>query len=187
MPNRGVSDSLGSRARELLDAVLIRDVDVPVRVGRHAARMAELTDVRANTPPRGEEGAVSVELLDGVFTLVGVPVRVDLHAPIGDVDVPVRGGCHAGRVDEFTDVRAVPPPGGEEGALCVELLDAEIARQAEDGEVARFSDVDVSARVGRHADGPVELSAARALAPPRGEGGAVRVELLDAETLRDVD
>src|SRR5207244_4010688 len=78
-------------------------------------------------------------------------------------------------------VRAEAPPGGEEGAARVELLDA--------GVVARIRDIDVPAPVGRHAEGEVELSIARAEAPPGGEEGAGRIELLDAVVVlvRDVD
>src|SRR5205823_6609140 len=54
----------------------------------------------------------------------------------------------------------------------------------------RIRDVDVPAPVGRHAGGVVELPVARAEAPPRGEEGAARGELLDAGVVvpvRDVD
>src|SRR4029453_14010272 len=58
-----------------------------------------------------------------------------------------------------------------------------------DAVVARIGDVDVPAPVGRHASGKVELSVARAAAPPRGEEGTARIELLDAVVARigDVD
>src|SRR5205823_3718213 len=58
-----------------------------------------------------------------------------------------------------------------------------------DAAVVRIPDVDVPAPVGRHADGEVELPVARAVAPPPGEEGAVRIELLDAVVVlvRDVD
>src|SRR5437762_1255088 len=58
-----------------------------------------------------------------------------------------------------------------------------------DAVVVVICDVDVPAPVGRHAGRGVELSVARALAPPGGEEGAARVELLDAVVvrIRDVD
>src|SRR5437899_12961315 len=72
---------LGSRASELLDATvaLVCDVDVPVPVGRHAEGAVELAVARvAETPPRGEEGAVRVELLDAVVASHGVVVLPDV-------------------------------------------------------------------------------------------------------------
>src|SRR6266566_3302265 len=144
---------LGSRASELLDATvaLVCDVDVPVPVGRHAEGAVELAVARvAETPPRGEEGAVRVELLDAV---------VAIH----DVDVPAPVGRHAGGVTELSVARAGAPPRGEEGAARVELLDAV---------VVRIGDVDVPVPVGRHAQGGVELTVARAAAAPRGDEGS---------------
>src|SRR5947207_14164766 len=61
--------------------------------------------------------------------------------------------------------RYLPPPSREEGAARVELLDAV---------VAHIRDVDVHARVGRHAEGVGELDDARDLAPPRGEEDPLR-------------
>src|SRR5207244_13233376 len=84
------------------------------------------------------------------------------------------------------------PPGREEASVGVELLDAgpppalavPVVRVA-----ATVGDVDVPAAIGRHADGAQELPIARARAPPGGEKGAARVELLDAVVagIRDVD
>src|ERR671935_176597 len=110
------------------------------------------------TPPRGEEGAARVELLDAVVERVR------------DVDVPAPVGRHAGGGVELSVARARASPRREEGAACVELLDAVVASVV----VARIRDVDVPARVGCHAVGFGELTA-RPLAPPGGEEGAVRV------------
>src|SRR5205823_12094306 len=53
-------------------------------------------------------------------------------------------------------------------------------RELLDALVVRIRDVDVPAPVGRYALGEMELAVARAVASPRGEEGAARVELLDA-------
>src|SRR3989441_1025712 len=162
---------LGSRASELLDATvaLVCDVDVPAPVGRHAEGAVELAVARvAETPPRGEEGAVRVERLDAV---------VAIH----DVDVPAPVGRHAGGVTELSVARAGAPPRSEEGAARVELLHAV---------VVPIGDVDVPASVHGHAAGAVELAVARvAETPPRGEESAGAGELLDAVVvrIRDVD
>src|SRR5262249_26475386 len=137
---------------------------------RHADREEELAVARARAPPGGEERPARVELLDA-----GVP-------RIRDVDVPVPVGRHAAHGDErehagrdleieLSVARARAPPGGEEGASSIELLDAF---------VQRIRDADVPAPLGRHADREEELSVARARAPPGGEERPARVELLDA-------
>src|SRR5207249_10268133 len=76
-----------SRAGELLDTVvvLVGDVDVPDRVGRHTEGvlvqgMRELSVPRAVTPPGSEEVAVRIELLD--VDVVGVR-DVDAAARVG--------------------------------------------------------------------------------------------------------
>src|SRR5262245_23715961 len=63
------------------------------------------------------------------------------------------------------------------------------ANELLDAGVVRIGDVDVPARVGRHAPGTEELSVARAEPPPRGEEGTARIELLDAVVapIGDVD
>src|SRR5437773_11728789 len=73
---------LPSRARELLDALVvrIRDVDVPAPVGRYAVGEMELAVARAVASPGREEGAARVELLDAV---VAVVCDVDVPAPVG--------------------------------------------------------------------------------------------------------
>src|SRR5207244_10791450 len=75
------------------------------------------------------------------------------------------------------------PPGREEASVGVELLDAGPPRALAVPVVriaATVGDVDVPAAIGRHADGAQELPIARARAPPGGEKGAARVEVLDA-------
>src|SRR5206468_11870303 len=81
------------------------------------------------------------------------------------------------------------PPGGEEGAARVELLDTAPRSRRRVKAVAPICDVDVSAPVGRHGGGGRSELPRGALAPPGGEEGAARVELLDAavERIRDVD
>src|SRR5439155_1524723 len=91
-------------------------------------------------------------------------------ARIRDVDVPAPVGCHALGGGELSVVRAVAPPGGEQGAVRVEHQDAV---------VLRIRNVDVASPVRRHALGVGELSVAWALDPPGGEESAARVELLD--------
>src|SRR5207247_10008139 len=93
--------------------------------------------------------------------------------PIRDVDVAAPVGRHAGGGGELSVARPRAPPDGEQGAACVELLDAVV-------EV--LCHVHVPASVGRQAGGVAELS-------PGGAEGAVRVELLDAAVARvgDVD
>src|SRR5437773_2702907 len=83
---------LPSRAGELLDAVVERicDVDVPACIGRHADGVEELSVARAETPPRGQEGATPVELLDAIVER------------ICDVDVPAPVGCHAAGAVELS-------------------------------------------------------------------------------------
>src|SRR5438034_1156870 len=85
-----------SRAGELQDADVGRDVDVPNPVGRDA--------IGAGTTPRREEGAARVELLDAAVEV------------ICDVDVPAPVGPHAGGSVELAGARAEAPPGGEERA-----------------------------------------------------------------------
>jgi hypothetical protein len=55
--------------------VVVADVDVSARVGRHPDGAAELAIARAGAAPLPEEHAVPVELLDAV-------------AAVGDEDVP---------------------------------------------------------------------------------------------------
>src|SRR5439155_21499980 len=59
------SNEEGAGRVKLLDAVIvrIRNVDVPAPIGRHAVREVELHGARFGAPPRGEEGAATVELL----------------------------------------------------------------------------------------------------------------------------
>src|SRR5205823_12136088 len=83
-------------------------------------------------------------------------------------------GRHARRVGEFPS-RPLAPPGGEEGTARVELLDA--LRTG-------LGDVDVPARIDRHAVRLNELPFALAVAAPGGEEGAARVELQDAVVAR---
>src|SRR5206468_432964 len=150
------------------------------------------------TPPRGEEGAVRVELLDAV---------VAIH----DVDVPAPVGRHADGGAELSVARAAAAPRGDEGATdghrrgggagrhiggaassdvggrdagAVELPAAPLAETPPRGEksagagelldavVVRIRDVDVPVPVGRHAQGGVELAVARAAAAPRGDEGS---------------
>src|SRR5437773_12436579 len=97
---------LPSRARELLDALVvrIRDVEVPAPVGRYALGVMELAVARAVASPRGEEGAARVELLDAVVAVVR------------DVDVPAPRS-HERRVGvELAGRRAAASPGREQGA-----------------------------------------------------------------------
>src|SRR5439155_330522 len=102
----------------------------------------ELSVARAEAPPRGEEGASRVELLNAIV------------ARIRDVDVPAPVGRHAVGVAELPVPRAEAPPRGEEGTVRVELLDAVVG--------GAIGDVDVPARVGRHVAGAPEFSVARA-------------------------
>src|SRR5256884_8553686 len=69
------------------------------------------------------------------------------------------------------------------GPVIVSPADSDLpsrARELLDALVVRIRDVDVPAPVGRYALGVMELAVARAVASPRGEEGAARVELLDA-------
>src|SRR5262249_54510517 len=102
------------------------------------------------TPPRGEEGAARVELLDTVVIPIGGgvgPAPVDRHAP-GDV--------------ELAGARAFAPPHGKEGAARVELLDAAVVR-SRDGDVP-------AARGRRAAWGGCWRGAWAAPGPPQGVG-----------------
>src|SRR2546429_7123596 len=69
------------------------------------------------------------------------------------------------------------------GPVIVSPADSDLpsrARELLDALVVRIAAVDVAAPVARYALGVMELAVARAVASPRGEEGAARVELLDA-------
>src|SRR5207249_192643 len=130
---------------------VVRDLDVPAAVGRHAGGGLELSVPQARAAPRGEEGAAA-------------PARWYR----GRCSVRERSGGHGGRsrtrrAQIGTASCGGAAPRGEEGGLDVERLDAV---------VPRVRDVDVPAAVGRHALGAVELPVAAARAAPRGEEGA---------------
>src|SRR5439155_19650489 len=127
--------------------VLVRDVHVSARGGRHGEGVVELAVARDVAPPCGEEGAARVELLDAVVAYPGEDV-----SGISDVDVPAAVGRHPEGFGELAVARAGAPPRGEEGAGGVEFLDAV---------VATFGDVDVPAPVGRHAAGEGGVAVAR--------------------------
>src|SRR5206468_2511818 len=140
-------------------------------------RSAKRGSSRAHDRPCSRAG----ELLDAVV------------ACVRHVDVPAPVDRHAGGSLELSVARALAPPGGEEGAARVELLDAGRRRVRAWVRVwiaLRLRDVDVPAAVGRHA---VEVVHEVPTSPTRnrqgGEEGAARVELLDAMVARicDVD
>src|SRR5438034_5462933 len=84
------------------------------------------------------------------------------------------GGKSLASFDVAPGVTVIP---GDDVQAC--LLPSR-ARELLDALVVRIRDVDVPAPVGRYALGVMELAVARAVASPRGEEGAARVELLDA-------
>src|SRR5207249_10356243 len=93
-----------------------------------------------------------------------------------------------GRPRAYPRPRPVGAPGGSQTPPTSKQEPCSRAGELLDAAVARIRDVDVPAPVGRHAVGGGELSVARAVAPPGGEEGTARVELLDAvvDRMRDV-